>query len=83
MCPVFDRLFRYLPEIIRRPLSFGVVYDKSRYDVKEQKVVASAYVYENGIVFDDRKEPYNGRIMMLRPNIICTHFGVFKPRFTF
>ena len=57
MCPVFDRLFPCLPETIRRPLRFGVVYDKSKYEAKDQKEIATNYVYDNDIG-DEKKVPY-------------------------
>ena len=59
MCPVFDRLFPYLPEKIRRPLRFGVVYDKSKYEAKGRKEIAAAYVYDNDITADEKKIPYS------------------------
>ena len=49
MCPVFDRLFPCLPETIRKPLRFGVVYEKSKYEAKDKNEIATNYVYDNDI----------------------------------
>ena len=71
MCPVFDRLFPYLPEAIRKPLRFGVVYEKSKYGIKEQKDIAVAHVYDNDITVSEKKISVqdNGAPQSENPNV--------------
>ena len=55
MCPVFDRLFPCLPEALRKPLRFGVVYDKSKYEVREQDRAATVHGSQNeGYIAEDK-----------------------------
>ena len=61
MCPVFDRLFPCLPEALRKPLRLGVVYDKSKYELKDKdgNAIEPSSINE-GFVAEDKYEMNGG-----------------------